>query len=260
MSRLSGHPVSSSPIRLDLTFFAGFGTAVTSVIALVGFVAVESYQFVFPSQPEMPPYPAAEVTRAVAPQALDVSSVAVATVPSSSITPEQAVSRLAPTPLPATSAAVAKSGVRSMRVLKEGATPQAPDAEPNFELVPASLTTTDDQVAGQSVRPLSAPGLDRWQPEPEVLVSADPFFETQQFINEVIRQVVAENTETIRPAMRPTVHQIGPGESLQDLAARYLGDRGRYMQIFEANRDLLESPDLVKVGQEIIIPRIAPVG
>ena len=38
------------------------------------------------------------------------------------------------------------------------------------------------------------------------------------------------------------------------LAKRYLGDANAYMKIFEANKDVLKDPNMIKVGQELKIP------
>ena len=50
------------------------------------------------------------------------------------------------------------------------------------------------------------------------------------------------------------VHTVAPGETLSKLAKEYLGDSHRYMDIFNANKDTLANPDLIKVGQRLNIP------
>jgi nucleoid-associated protein YgaU len=39
------------------------------------------------------------------------------------------------------------------------------------------------------------------------------------------------------------------------LAERYLGDADRYLEIYEANRDLLPSPEVLPIGARLKIPR-----
>jgi len=53
---------------------------------------------------------------------------------------------------------------------------------------------------------------------------------------------------------RVTRHRVQPGETLSALADRYLGSSSRFLDLFEANRDLLKSPDNLIVGMEIRIP------
>ena len=45
-----------------------------------------------------------------------------------------------------------------------------------------------------------------------------------------------------------------PGDSLWKIAEAELGSGARYTEIFEANRDILDNPDLIKPGQVLKIP------
>lgn len=49
-------------------------------------------------------------------------------------------------------------------------------------------------------------------------------------------------------------HTVAKGESLSLIAKHYYGDLMKYKQIFEANRNILDNPDKIEVGQELIIP------
>jgi nucleoid-associated protein YgaU len=50
------------------------------------------------------------------------------------------------------------------------------------------------------------------------------------------------------------VHTVASGETLSKLAKMYLGDSNRYMELFNANKDTLTDPNLIKVGQKLTIP------
>jgi hypothetical protein len=50
------------------------------------------------------------------------------------------------------------------------------------------------------------------------------------------------------------VHRISDGDTLRKLAAAYLGDSDRYLEIFELNRATLSSPDLLPIGAALKIP------
>jgi len=50
------------------------------------------------------------------------------------------------------------------------------------------------------------------------------------------------------------VHVVKSGESLSKIAKVHLDDANRYMDIFNANKDKLKSPDLIHPGQELVIP------
>jgi nucleoid-associated protein YgaU len=44
------------------------------------------------------------------------------------------------------------------------------------------------------------------------------------------------------------------GDSLSKIAQREYGDAGKWRRIFEANKDVIDNPDLIEVGQDLIIP------
>ena len=48
---------------------------------------------------------------------------------------------------------------------------------------------------------------------------------------------------------------IESGDTLWGIAAKFLGNGSKYPEIFEANREVIEDPDKIFVGQKIRIPR-----
>jgi nucleoid-associated protein YgaU len=50
------------------------------------------------------------------------------------------------------------------------------------------------------------------------------------------------------------IHKVVSGDTLGKISKEYLGEAGQYMKIFNANKDQLSNPDLIKVGQELKIP------
>jgi len=55
-------------------------------------------------------------------------------------------------------------------------------------------------------------------------------------------------------AAAEATHQIRDGDSLEKLAEKYLGSRSMAESIFHANRDVLDSPDLLPIGTTLKIP------
>ncbi len=49
-------------------------------------------------------------------------------------------------------------------------------------------------------------------------------------------------------------HKIADGDTLPELARTYLGDVHRASEIFQANRDVLTSPEILPIGAELKIP------
>lgn len=57
------------------------------------------------------------------------------------------------------------------------------------------------------------------------------------------------------PAPEFEWYEVKSGDTLSALARRFYGKGGMYMKIFEANKDVLTNPDLIKVGQKLRIPK-----
>ena len=70
----------------------------------------------------------------------------------------------------------------------------------------------------------------------------------QGWENEIVANIQAQRNDIFG------VHTVVAGDTLSKLAKAYLGDAGRYMEIFNANKDTLSNPDLIKVGQRLNIP------
>lgn len=52
----------------------------------------------------------------------------------------------------------------------------------------------------------------------------------------------------------PVTHTVVSGDTLGGISKRWLGASGRYMEIYEANKHQLSSPDAISVGQVLVIP------
>jgi nucleoid-associated protein YgaU len=50
-------------------------------------------------------------------------------------------------------------------------------------------------------------------------------------------------------------YTVVKGDSLSRIAKREYGDAGKWRRIFEANKDVIENPDLIEPGQDLIIPQ-----
>lgn len=56
------------------------------------------------------------------------------------------------------------------------------------------------------------------------------------------------------PAAAQRIHEVVAGDTLSKIAKQFYGDASQYPKIFEANRDQLKDPDLIKPGQKLKIP------
>jgi nucleoid-associated protein YgaU len=77
-----------------------------------------------------------------------------------------------------------------------------------------------------------------------------------------IKEVGGEAYSDIGADLRPErtdvfhVHTVESGENLSKIAKQYYKDANKYMNIFNANKDILSNPDLIKPGQELKIPNL----
>jgi nucleoid-associated protein YgaU len=49
-------------------------------------------------------------------------------------------------------------------------------------------------------------------------------------------------------------HEVKAGDTLSKIAVKYYGDASLYTKIFEANKDVLKDPNMIRVGQKLRIP------
>ena len=72
--------------------------------------------------------------------------------------------------------------------------------------------------------------------------------------------VVADIKVVARPgaaAGMGKTYTVKSGDTLSKIAKQYYGDANSYMEIFNANKDQLSDPDMIKPGQVLKIPEVA---
>jgi nucleoid-associated protein YgaU len=62
--------------------------------------------------------------------------------------------------------------------------------------------------------------------------------------------------EREEPASRQATYVVAPGDTLTKIARNVLNDGTRWREIFELNRDQLDSPDILRVGMELRLPPV----
>ncbi len=79
----------------------------------------------------------------------------------------------------------------------------------------------------------------------------------QRFLADV--EAPAPPTPPTPPAPPPpkeVIYTVQPGDTLGKIARQYYGDARRWPKIYEANRDVLSSPSLIRPGQRLRIPDV----
>ena len=61
---------------------------------------------------------------------------------------------------------------------------------------------------------------------------------------------------SVDPSLAPKqqTYTVAAGDSLSKIAKQFYGNANEYTKIFEANRNVLSDPNMVKVGQKLVIP------
>ena len=61
---------------------------------------------------------------------------------------------------------------------------------------------------------------------------------------------------SVDPSLTPKqkTYTVAAGDSLSKIAKQYYGNVNQYMKIYEANRNVLNDPNVVKIGQVLVIP------
>ena len=73
--------------------------------------------------------------------------------------------------------------------------------------------------------------------------------------NEVVADIkVVPKPGVSAPVSSMKTYTVKKGDTLSAIAKEHLGDANAYMQIFNANKDQLSDPDMIKPGQVLKIP------
>jgi nucleoid-associated protein YgaU len=72
---------------------------------------------------------------------------------------------------------------------------------------------------------------------------------------DIISQGMADAQEATRSRSAGQTYTVKSGDTLSKISQQFYGDAGQYQRIFEANRDKLNDPDKIQVGQVLNIPQ-----
>ena len=97
----------------------------------------------------------------------------------------------------------------------------------------------------------------------EAMVSTEGEVDTKTLLASLVNQSLANSgTDDVLASeatgnseeTEPRSHTVASGESLAGIALQYYGDATKFDAIFAANRDTIARPNLIRVGQVILIP------
>ena len=69
--------------------------------------------------------------------------------------------------------------------------------------------------------------------------------------------MLLKQKEMMEAAKEVKKHVVVSGDTLSAIAKKYYDDAGKYMKIYEANKEVIgDNPDLIKPGMELVIPKL----
>jgi len=72
---------------------------------------------------------------------------------------------------------------------------------------------------------------------------------------EIVADIKATGAASSGAGSGVTTYTVQAGDTLSKIAKQQLGDANAYMEIFNANKDVLSDPDKIKPGQVLKIPQ-----
>lgn len=130
---------------------------------------------------------------------------------------------------------------------RSGAVPVAAD-EVEPKATPLAVPSATAVAAPRDVTP---PDLPRHYRQDALPVTMQVARHAQMLDDVADRPLSSEPT---RPIPRQRKHRVMDGDTLSRLALRYLGSADRFVEIFEANREVLPEPDVLPIGVTLKIP------
>ena len=74
------------------------------------------------------------------------------------------------------------------------------------------------------------------------------------YTSDLMAEFSFDSDEPSAAPASPRTHTVAKGETLSAISKEYYGKASEYPRIFDANRDQLSDPDMIKVGQVLKIP------
>ena len=87
-----------------------------------------------------------------------------------------------------------------------------------------------------------------------MMQKVDQTLKPENIVNAIAVKKAPEPAPEPAPAVEERIYEVVAGDTLGAISQKFYGKASQYMKIFEANRDILDNPDLIKVGQKLRIP------
>lgn len=76
-------------------------------------------------------------------------------------------------------------------------------------------------------------------------------------IDKAKADMLLKQKDLMRKAKEVKKHVVVSGDTLSGIAKKHYDDAGKYMKIYEANKDVIgDDPNLIQPGMELVIPKL----
>ena len=82
----------------------------------------------------------------------------------------------------------------------------------------------------------------------------DQAVKADNIVNAIEVEKAPEPEPVVEQVSAERFYEVVSGDTLGAISQKFYGKASDYMKIFEANRDILDNPDLIKPGQNLKIP------
>ena len=87
-----------------------------------------------------------------------------------------------------------------------------------------------------------------------VMSKIDQAVKADNIVNSIEVKKAPAPAKAPEKVVEERIYEVVSGDTLGAISKKYYGKAGDYMKIFNANKDILDNPDLIKVGQKLRIP------
>jgi LysM repeat protein len=128
------------------------------------------------------------------------------------------------------------------------------DALKKIEGMGLGVTSLGAKIEGKTVTLTG--NAQNMEAKARVMAEFNKMVDTENTLNTIRVPQAPKPEPKPKPVEQPqeAIYEVQPGDTLGAIALKYYGKASAYPKIFEANRDILDNPDLIKPGQKLRIP------
>lgn len=118
-----------------------------------------------------------------------------------------------------------------------------------------NLHVEDDKLFIRAIAPSQEVANELWDQVKLVNPNLDDITLDLQVVEQRTQSAAATQDSHVVQSTPESTYTVQPGDTLSKISRHFYGDANDYMRIFYANRDKLNDPNKIQVGQQLMIPK-----